>query len=58
MVVGTSCVAIPMVLNGAIGAKLHVPFSVITSKFLMSFSFRLRLKPNIVHEGLHTRRTS
>ncbi len=26
--VGTSCVAIPMVLNGAIGAKLHIPFSV------------------------------
>lgn len=32
-VVGTFCVAIPMVLNGAIGAKLHVPFSVITSTF-------------------------
>jgi nucleobase:cation symporter-1, NCS1 family len=29
MVVGTTCVAIPMVLNGAIGAALHVPFSVI-----------------------------
>ncbi|EMC95728.1 hypothetical protein BAUCODRAFT_71084 [Baudoinia panamericana UAMH 10762] len=29
MVVGTFCVAIPMVLNGAIGAALHVPFSVI-----------------------------
>lgn len=29
MVVGTSCVAIPMVLNGAIGAKLHIPFAVI-----------------------------
>ncbi|KAA8577088.1 hypothetical protein MFRU_023g00260 [Monilinia fructicola] len=28
MVVGTTCVAIPMVLNGAIGAKLHIPFSV------------------------------
>jgi hypothetical protein len=28
IVVGTSCVAIPMVLNGAIGAKLHIPFSV------------------------------
>lgn len=27
--VGTFCVAIPMVLNGAIGAKYHVPFSVI-----------------------------
>lgn len=30
-IVGTFCVAIPMVLNGAIGAKLHVPFSVITT---------------------------
>lgn len=29
MVVGTTCVAIPMVLNGAIGARLHIPFSVI-----------------------------
>jgi len=29
MVVGTTCVAVPMVLNGAIGAKLHIPFSVI-----------------------------
>ncbi|KAH9845826.1 Permease for cytosine/purines, uracil, thiamine, allantoin [Teratosphaeria destructans] len=29
MVVGTFCIAIPMVLNGAIGAALHVPFSVI-----------------------------
>lgn len=28
LVVGTFCVAIPMVLNGAIGAHLHVPFSV------------------------------
>ena len=28
MVVGTSCVAIPMVLNGALGARLHIPFSV------------------------------
>lgn len=28
IVVGTTCVAIPMVLNGAIGAKLHIPFSV------------------------------
>ncbi len=34
MVVGTFCVAVPMVLNGAIGAKLHVPFSVFaTSPF-------------------------
>jgi NCS1 family nucleobase:cation symporter-1 len=29
MIVGTFCVAVPMVLNGAIGAKLHIPFSVI-----------------------------
>lgn len=29
MVVGTTCVAVPMVLNGAIGAALHIPFSVI-----------------------------
>jgi NCS1 family nucleobase:cation symporter-1 len=29
MVVGTSCVAVPMVLNGAIGARLHIPFSVV-----------------------------
>ncbi|KAH6672321.1 permease for cytosine/purines, uracil, thiamine, allantoin-domain-containing protein [Halenospora varia] len=28
IVVGTTCVAIPMVLNGAIGAKMHIPFSV------------------------------
>ncbi|KAG0645599.1 putative permease [Hyphodiscus hymeniophilus] len=28
IVVGTTSVAIPMVLNGAIGAKLHIPFSV------------------------------
>jgi NCS1 family nucleobase:cation symporter-1 len=28
VVLGTTCVAIPMVLNGAIGAKLHIPFSV------------------------------
>ena len=36
MVVGTSCVAIPMVLNGAIGAKLHIPFSVVVRS---SFGF-------------------
>ncbi|MCJ1412600.1 hypothetical protein MMC19_006697 [Ptychographa xylographoides] len=29
MIVGTFCVAVPMVLNGAIGARLHIPFSVI-----------------------------
>lgn len=28
VVVGTSCVAIPMMLNGAIGVRLHIPFSV------------------------------
>ncbi|KUI55743.1 hypothetical protein VP1G_03144 [Cytospora mali] len=39
MVVGTFCVAVPMVLNGAIGAKLHVPFSVITTG---SFGYYLR----------------
>ncbi len=39
MVVGTFCVAVPMVLNGAIGAKLHVPFSVITTS---SFGYYLR----------------
>jgi NCS1 family nucleobase:cation symporter-1 len=26
---GTLSVAIPMVLNGAIGAKLHIPFSIV-----------------------------
>jgi NCS1 family nucleobase:cation symporter-1 len=39
MVVGNLCVAVPMVLNGAIGAKLHVPFSVATTS---SFGFNLR----------------
>ncbi|OAA54955.1 ncs1 allantoate transporter [Niveomyces insectorum RCEF 264] len=39
MVVGTFSVAVPMVLNGAIGAKLHVPFSVITTS---SFGYYLR----------------
>nr|OQO18336.1 hypothetical protein B0A51_13731 [Rachicladosporium sp. CCFEE 5018] len=29
MAVGTMCVAVPVVLNGAIGAHLHVPFSII-----------------------------
>lgn len=28
VVVGTLCVAIPLVMNGAIGARLHIPFSV------------------------------
>lgn len=39
MFVGTACVAIPMILNGAIGSKLHVPFSVITTG---SFGYYLR----------------
>ncbi|KAF2663522.1 hypothetical protein BT63DRAFT_352640, partial [Microthyrium microscopicum] len=29
MAVGTSCFAVPVVLNGAIGAGLHVPFSIV-----------------------------
>jgi nucleobase:cation symporter-1, NCS1 family len=28
-VVGAACTSIPMVLNGAIGADLHIPFSVL-----------------------------
>lgn len=39
MIVGTFCVAVPLVLNGAIGAKLHVPFSVIATS---SFGYYLR----------------
>ncbi|KAF3762194.1 hypothetical protein M406DRAFT_341462 [Cryphonectria parasitica EP155] len=40
MVVGTLCVSIAMVLNGAAGAKLHVPFSVIaTSSFGYYFRY-------------------
>ncbi|KAI0599106.1 NCS1 nucleoside transporter [Biscogniauxia sp. FL1348] len=39
MVVGNFCVAIPLVLNGAIGAKLHVPFSMIVTS---SFGYYLR----------------
>jgi nucleobase:cation symporter-1, NCS1 family len=40
MVVGTSCVAVPMVLNGAIGARLHIPFSVIVrSSFGYYFAY-------------------
>ncbi|KAI0018585.1 uridine permease-like protein Fui1 [Xylariomycetidae sp. FL0641] len=39
MFVGNLCVAVPLVLNGAIGAKLHVPFSVISTS---SFGYRLR----------------
>lgn len=39
MVVGCTCVAFPMVLNGAIGSRLHVPFSVITAG---SFGYYLR----------------
>jgi nucleobase:cation symporter-1, NCS1 family len=38
--VGTTCVAIPMVLNGAIGAKLHIPFSVaVRSSFGYYFAY-------------------
>lgn len=48
MVVGTLCVAIPMVLNGAIGAKLHVPFSVITSTFSIT-----DLSVHISGQGIH-----
>ncbi|KAM4060449.1 purine-cytosine permease family protein [Hirsutella rhossiliensis] len=39
MVVGTVCVAVPMVLNGAIGSTLHIPFAVITAA---SFGYYLR----------------
>ncbi|KAH6645492.1 NCS1 nucleoside transporter [Truncatella angustata] len=39
MIVGNLCVAVPMVLNGAIGAKLHVPFSVVSAS---SFGYYLR----------------
>ncbi|KAI4862686.1 NCS1 nucleoside transporter [Hypoxylon rubiginosum] len=39
MIVGNFCVAVPLVLNGAIGSKLHVPFSVIASS---SFGYYLR----------------
>ncbi|KAI9664553.1 MAG: hypothetical protein M1821_005999 [Bathelium mastoideum] len=40
MIVGTFCVAVPMVLNGAIGARLHIPFSVaIRSSFGYYFAY-------------------
>ncbi|KAK8064432.1 permease [Apiospora phragmitis] len=39
MLVANLCVAIPLVLNGAMGAKLHVPFSVVTAS---SFGYYLR----------------
>ncbi|KAK8017045.1 hypothetical protein PG993_015234 [Apiospora rasikravindrae] len=39
MAVANLCVAIPLVLNGAMGAKLHVPFSVVTTS---SFGYHLR----------------
>ncbi|KAH8881719.1 NCS1 nucleoside transporter [Thozetella sp. PMI_491] len=39
MIVGTFCVAVPMVLNGALGAHLHVPFSVFTTS---PFGYYLR----------------
>ncbi|KAF6831319.1 ncs1 allantoate transporter [Colletotrichum musicola] len=39
MFVGTCCIAVAMVLNGAIGSRLHVPFSVIAAG---SFGFYFR----------------
>ncbi|KAK7994537.1 hypothetical protein PG991_016125 [Apiospora marii] len=39
MLVANLCIAIPMVLNGAMGAKLRVPFSVVTTS---SFGYYLR----------------
>lgn len=39
MAVGTFAIAIAMVLNGAIGSRLHVPFSVIATG---SFGFYFR----------------
>lgn len=40
MAVGTLCVAIPMVLNGAIGAHLHIPFSIVVrSGFGYNFAY-------------------
>lgn len=39
MVVGNFCVAVPLVLNGAAGAKLHVPFSVFATS---SFGYYMR----------------
>ncbi|TGJ87573.1 hypothetical protein E0Z10_g1224 [Xylaria hypoxylon] len=39
MVLGNLAVAIPIVLNGAIGSKLHIPFSVIATS---SFGYYLR----------------
>lgn len=57
MFVGTTCIAIAMVLNGAIGSRLHVPFSVIATG---SFGFYLRyvllveayLSDHVVYSGL------
>ncbi|KAI1333923.1 NCS1 nucleoside transporter [Xylariaceae sp. FL0016] len=37
MFVGNLCVAIPLILNGAIGAKLHVPFSVVIGSSFGSY---------------------
>jgi NCS1 family nucleobase:cation symporter-1 len=45
MFVGTFCVSIPMVLNGAIGSRLHVPFSVIAAS---SFGFYFRYFATII----------
>ncbi len=39
MFLGNLAVAIPIVLNGAIGSKLHIPFSVIATS---SFGYYLR----------------
>ncbi|KAJ0144676.1 putative permease, partial [Colletotrichum tanaceti] len=39
MFVGTTCIAVAMVLNGAIGSRLHLPFSVIAAG---SFGYWLR----------------
>ncbi|KAI1823289.1 NCS1 nucleoside transporter [Xylaria intraflava] len=42
MFIGNLAVAVPVVLNGAIGTKLHVPFSVIATS---SFGYYLRYFP-------------
>jgi nucleobase:cation symporter-1, NCS1 family len=39
MFVGNVCVAVALVLNGSIGARLHVPFSMIVTS---SFGYYLR----------------
>jgi nucleobase:cation symporter-1, NCS1 family len=53
LVLGTLVVTLPLVLNGAAGAKLHVPFPVVArSSFGFYFSrfvvvTRKRILPNI-----------